>query len=126
MAKQKKSLEEIIGSRIRTLREMQLYSREKFSERAGLPYNTYRRIERGQSMTIPNLAAVADALGIPLAALFEEERVQEYRDAPQKLLHDTFLSMTEDLSEDSLETLRTLLVSLDQLLRAQHSDDQSS
>jgi transcriptional regulator with XRE-family HTH domain len=43
----------------------------QIAEASGLPQTLVSRLERGESLTVDNLAAFAAALGIPLSRVFE-------------------------------------------------------
>ena len=74
MVEQTKSL---VGSRIRTLREVRGLSLRTLSELSGLSVNAISRIERGEnSPTVSSLHLLASALDIPITAFFTEEDEQ--------------------------------------------------
>jgi transcriptional regulator with XRE-family HTH domain len=62
-----------VGARIRQLREARGLTQQALAERIDLGQFTYSRYETGRrSPPISVLSRVAEALGVPLAALFEE------------------------------------------------------
>ena len=74
MAEKTKTL---VGSRIRTLRELRGLSLRALSELCGLSVNAISRIERGEnSPTVSSLHLLASALDIPITAFFTEEDEQ--------------------------------------------------
>jgi len=68
----------ILGKRIRALRLRTGLSQERFAARAGLDRTYYAGIERGErNPSVKQLAKIATALEVPIAALFtgsEQER----------------------------------------------------
>jgi transcriptional regulator with XRE-family HTH domain len=62
-----------LGKRIRTLRLRTGLSQERMAAKAGLDRTYYAGIERGErNPAVKNLAKIAAALEVPLAALFSE------------------------------------------------------
>ncbi len=67
-----------LGKRIRALRLRTGLSQERFAARAGLDRTYYAGIERGErNPSVKQLAKIAVALGVPLAALFMENDGEE-------------------------------------------------
>lgn len=78
------NLAERIGRRIRQLRTTgsRRWTQEEMAERAGISVSFVSMIERGERMPhVETLAAIADALTVPLAQLFVEpaEEARERR-----------------------------------------------
>jgi len=68
------SSEELIGARLRLLRRKQNLSIRSLAAACGLSANTLSLIENGHtSPSVHTLELLARGLGVPLAALFEEE-----------------------------------------------------
>jgi transcriptional regulator with XRE-family HTH domain len=66
-----------VGQRIRSLREEQGLSLRALAERCGLSINAISLIERGEnSPTVSSLHLLATALGVSIAAFFEDEHEQ--------------------------------------------------
>jgi transcriptional regulator with XRE-family HTH domain len=66
-----------LGRRIQALRTAQGWSVRALAKHAAMPHNNLLKIERGESnIPIETLARVARALGVPLAALFQEGPVR--------------------------------------------------
>jgi transcriptional regulator with XRE-family HTH domain len=62
-----------LGKRIRALRLRTGLSQERFAARAGLDRTYYAGIERGErNPSVKQLAKIAAALGVSIAALFTE------------------------------------------------------
>ena len=62
------------GRRIRTLRERKGWTQERLAEEAELHRSYLGGIERGlRNPSLKNIAKLARALGVPIAALFEEK-----------------------------------------------------
>ena len=63
-----------LGNRLRLLRRQRGLTQAQLAERASLSDNFIGMIERGVAHpTLEAIARIADALGMPLRALFEEE-----------------------------------------------------
>ncbi|WP_327087921.1 helix-turn-helix domain-containing protein [Nonomuraea sp. NBC_01738] len=61
------------GNRVRELREAQSLSQEKLADLAGIHRTYMSSVERGQrNLGIDNILAIANALGVSPARLFEE------------------------------------------------------
>ena len=60
------------GKRLKELREAKGLSQERFAEVLNLNSTYISRIETGKrSPSLPNIARIAQALGVPIASLFE-------------------------------------------------------
>ncbi len=69
-----------LGKRIRQLRQRTGLSQERFAAKAGLDRTYYAGIERGErNPSVKQLAKIAVALGVPLAALFGDDAETEER-----------------------------------------------
>ncbi len=67
-----------IGSRIKLLRKQKGLTLRELSERSGLSMNAISRMENGQtSPTVSSVHRLAMALGLPIAALFDESIATE-------------------------------------------------
>jgi len=63
------------GKRVRTLRERAGLSQEALAEKAGLHRTYLGGVERGErNLGLKNVFRVAEALGVPVAELFAEDR----------------------------------------------------
>lgn len=66
-----------VGTRLRSLREQQGLSLRALAKRCGLSINAISLIERGEnSPTVSTLHRLANALGVPITDLFQEEARQ--------------------------------------------------
>jgi transcriptional regulator with XRE-family HTH domain len=71
------NIEPDVGSRLRSLRELQGLSLRALAERCGLSINAISQIERGEnSPTISSLHRLAKALNVPITDLFLEDSRQ--------------------------------------------------
>lgn len=62
-----------IGNRIRTIRKAKKMSQRAMQEKTGINLFTYGRIERGAGISrLDTYASIAEGLGVPFLALFEE------------------------------------------------------
>jgi transcriptional regulator with XRE-family HTH domain len=63
------------GKRVRNLRERAGLSQEALAERAGIHRTYVGGVERGErNLGLKNVFRVAEALGVPVAQLFAEDR----------------------------------------------------
>lgn len=77
---QARSLKIALGQRIRGLRKRLGVSQEELADRAGVHWTYLARTERGaQNPTLENLHAIAQALGVSLADLFQFEGLRSRR-----------------------------------------------
>lgn len=68
------NISEKFGDRIRELREVRHWSQERVAEEAGIPRTHISGGERGIRNVSPMyIGRIAAALGIPIAALFEND-----------------------------------------------------
>jgi transcriptional regulator with XRE-family HTH domain len=66
-------MDDRLGRHLKATREKQGLSLRALSAECGLSINAISRIERGESSpTVASLARLAEALGLPMAALFED------------------------------------------------------
>lgn len=64
-----------LGARIRHLRIARGWTQEQLAEHAGVHYKYLGDIERGvRNPALFNIVRISRALGVPLAALFTDER----------------------------------------------------
>lgn len=67
------SVEQQFGRRVRRLREGKKWNQERLAAEAGIHRSYLAGIESGKrNPSLKNIAKIADALGVPMAALFEE------------------------------------------------------
>lgn len=67
-----------LGVRIRQLRVARRWTQEQLAEHAGVHYKYLGDVERGvRNPALFNIVRIARALGVPVAALFMEEREAE-------------------------------------------------
>lgn len=65
----------ILGTRIRQFRLARGWTQEQLAEQAGVHYKYLGDVERGvRNPALFNIARIARALGVPVAALFTDER----------------------------------------------------
>ena len=63
-----------LGKRIRTLRQSAGYTQEEFAYKAGLDRSYYGAVERGErNLSVLNLLKIAEALGVDVGVLFEDQ-----------------------------------------------------
>lgn len=67
-------MRQILGSRVKQLRDLQGLTQEELAARAGLYWTQIQRIEQGKlNVTLNTLEHVAAGLGVPISHLFLEE-----------------------------------------------------
>ncbi|MFN8529792.1 MAG: cupin domain-containing protein [Anaerolineae bacterium] len=72
-----KRAQQIVGQRVRVLREQRGLSLRGLAERCGLSSNAISKIERGEnSPTVASLHLLATALNVPITAFFQEGSAQ--------------------------------------------------
>ena len=76
-----------VGQRIGDLRREQGFTQEVLSEQVGMSQNFLARIERGmRRVTLAQLSALAEALGVPLALLVGKDVATESRPVPAMVI----------------------------------------
>jgi transcriptional regulator with XRE-family HTH domain len=74
MAKRFEAAQKALGKRIRQLRQERHWSQEHLANEAGVHRTYMWGIERGvRNPSLRHLTCIADALGVPIAALFTSE-----------------------------------------------------
>lgn len=97
--------QKLLGRRIRSLREGHGLSQGKLAERAGLSEKYLGEVERGGgNITIELLTKLADALGVTVAAIMENDHEQT-RDE----LVDAIIRMAPKLSEKDAQIVYRML-----------------
>ncbi|MBV9988929.1 MAG: helix-turn-helix transcriptional regulator [Chitinophagaceae bacterium] len=67
-------MKEIIGKRIRKLRENKDYTQENMAAELGITPGAYAKIERGETdASISRLAQIAEILEVTMSSLFKEQ-----------------------------------------------------
>ena len=75
-------LSEMVGARLRLLRNQRGYSQETLAERAGLHPTYIGQVERGEkNVTVDSLAKITAALDVPITAAFGELDTQAEEDS---------------------------------------------
>ncbi|MGH3087916.1 MAG: helix-turn-helix domain-containing protein [Rubrobacteraceae bacterium] len=70
------SIRRLFGQRARKLRRERGYSQERFAMISGLDRSYYGGVERGErNVSLDNIAAIAQALDVPVSELFAPESV---------------------------------------------------
>jgi len=111
-----------IAERIKTLRKIEKLSQRDMAEKVGIPYENYRHVERGRSLTWQNLTCISQALEISMHTLIAEDREKTFEEVQ---FEDTFrhiLNSRPDLIKPSHDMMRLLL----QIYEAGHEAGQSA
>jgi len=101
-----------IGSRLRILRQLAGWSQEQLSELVGVSPQQFQKYESGKNMlNTEKLQLVANALSVPIQALFSEFNdnmpvgvseqllLDSYRAIPSKRLQENFLEIIVKVSK---------------------------
>lgn len=103
------TLQEIIGARIRALRNDRGWTQEELGARAELDFTTIGGAERGEkSLSLNSLVRVADALGVEVAWLVRPEE-NEIGEAESEELIEALLAEVRDLTPRELRHVLELV-----------------
>ena len=100
------SLPELVGARIRVLRKVAGLTQAQVAESSGLAVETVSRLENGQNMTLEVAGSVADAIGVPVAALFEGVTTAAGTPTPWE---NRIIALVRGLDEDAKSAVYTAL-----------------
>lgn len=102
-----------IGNRLRMLRQQAGWSQERLSELIGVSPQQFQKYESGKNMmNTEKLQMVANALSIPIQALFsesddslpvgvsEQQLLDSYRAIPSKRLQESILEIVVNVSSN--------------------------
>jgi transcriptional regulator with XRE-family HTH domain len=101
------------GSRVRELRKQKGLSQEDFSFECGLDRTYVSQVEQGKrNIGLQNIKAMADALSVPIVALFIEKRILAeavpvsliYRENPNVSIISGFTVLSRDILGATLST----------------------
>ena len=96
------TLQQMVGARIRALRQQRGWTQEELGGRADLDFTTIGGAERGEkSLSLKSLARVADALGVDLAWLVRQQQ-SETGQAESEGLVEELIGLVRDLRPDDL------------------------
>jgi transcriptional regulator with XRE-family HTH domain len=96
------TLQQVVGARIRALRQQRGWTQEELGGRADLDFTTIGGAERGEkSLSLKSLARVADALGADLTWLVRQ-RESETGQAESEGLVEELIGLVRDLQPDEL------------------------
>jgi len=104
------SVPKLVGARIKTLRTSAGLTQAQVSEASGIAVETVSRLESGQNMTIGVAARIADALGAPLAALFEGREPPARALSPAEARVVALLRTLDERSKNDLYRALRLMV----------------
>jgi transcriptional regulator with XRE-family HTH domain len=103
------TLQQVVGARIRALRQQREWTQEELGGRADLDFTTIGGAERGEkSLSLNSLARVADALGVDLAWLVRQ-RESETGQAESEGLLEELIGLVRDLQPDELRHVVEIL-----------------
>jgi len=106
MENRDQKIKELLGSRIRTLRNIKKWSQQDLGERADINYKFLGEIERGQqNPSFHVLVKIADALEVELPELFRFE--QETTD--RKELIEKLNEIIKSLNDEDLRQVFLML-----------------
>ena len=96
------TLQEIIGARIRALRNSKRWTQEELGARAGLDFTTVGGAERGEkSLSLKSLSRIAEALGVEMAWLVRAQDTESGQPAGEELV-ERLLALVRNLQVDDL------------------------
>ena len=103
------TLQQVVGARIRALRQQKGWTQEELGGRADLDFTTIGGAERGEkSLSLKSLARVADALGVDLAWLVRRQE-SETGQAQSEGLVEELIGLVGDLQPDGLRHIVELV-----------------
>lgn len=111
------TMEEVVGNRLRTIRNQRGYSLKALSEKSGLNINTLSLVENGKtSPSVSTLQQISSALSIPISSFFEANQSRQsivFRKSEQRACFRMGEALLENLAENfSIDTIQSFVVSL--------------
>jgi transcriptional regulator with XRE-family HTH domain/predicted Fe-Mo cluster-binding NifX family protein len=111
------SMEELVGNRLRSIRNDRGFSLRLLSEKSGLNINTLSLIENGRtSPSVSTLQQLATALSVPISAFFEtksNEKPIVYTKVDERISVRIGEAIMETLAENfAVKTIQSFVVSL--------------
>lgn len=98
-----------IGMRIKILRKRTGLTQNQFADKVGMPYESYRVLEKGRSLTWKNLEAVADALECTVQDVIGEPGTQSIAEAELDLTYRELVRTYPDLVEPCRQCMKSLM-----------------
>ncbi len=103
------TLQQVVGARIRALRQQRGWTQEELGGCADLDFTTIGGAERGEkSLSLKSLARVADALGADLAWLVRQQESETGQAESEGLLEE-LIGLMKDLRPDELRHVLELV-----------------
>ena len=111
------TMEEVVGNRLRAIRNQRGYSLKALSEKSGLNINTLSLVENGKtSPSVSTLQQLSTALSIPISTFFEPDHTQQsivFSKSEQRTCFRMGEALLENLAENfSIDTIQSFVVSL--------------
>ncbi|HJN18112.1 MAG TPA: helix-turn-helix transcriptional regulator [Armatimonadota bacterium] len=115
------TIQEVIGARIRALRQEKGWTQEDLGGRADLDFTTIGGAERGEkSLSLNSLSRVAEALDVSIAWLVRD-RLSETGEAECEGLTEELLALVRDLPPEELRHVLGLVrAALSYLVTQEH------
>jgi transcriptional regulator with XRE-family HTH domain len=107
------SIENRIGMRIKALRKRTGLTQDQFAQKVGMPYDSYRVLENGRSLTWKNMETVARALDCKLQDLIGEEEVTSQAEIELDLTYRKLVQAYPELVEPCNQCLTSLMDAYD-------------
>ena len=95
-------LSKTVGARVKALRTAAGLTQAHVAEASGLAVETISRIESGQNMSLEVAASVADAIGVPVTALFTDVEPPARTLTPAE---NRILALVRGMDEESQEAV---------------------
>ena len=103
------TLQQVVGARIRALRQQKGWTQEELGGRADLDFTTIGGAERGEKcLSLKSLARVAEALDVDLAWLVRRQE-SETGQAESEGLVEELIGLVRDLQPDELRHAMALV-----------------
>lgn len=114
---QMSELRQLIGTRIRAMRNTKGLTQQKLADIAGLDYRYIGALERGErNFSIDTLEKVLVALKVSLNELTYSVEVTSNEDSIRQEAIDEFISTSSQLTKEQISTLRKIIKEVNTLV----------
>ncbi|WP_349584939.1 helix-turn-helix domain-containing protein [Leuconostoc citreum] len=105
-------------TRISLLRKSKGFTQEKLAEKSNLSIRTIQRLESGEDSSLETLRLVANALDVPVTALFETVNDETKEREIELFSEEQTIQITKRRSEKQLLNIKRLIIFISLLLLA--------